>query len=227
MTGVKEAIRGRRRGVSTSARESAELFLKQRHHGVDIDRLDDDQVRELLDVIDKVKVDGGTNFKRLSRKERRRFEALTERACLLAPGAFQRERDEANLRDKAAALAKRAAQIAAPTPHREQAFIGQLGEGLREGSIDIEDVATLIAVLAALLEGQGLAPYSTVSGGELVVDRRYGVAPASRDEIGVLARWQGNLQWLADAGYLEVERNGANYSIRVGAKTRAALWESS
>jgi len=226
MTGLTAALRNRR-GVSNEAREWAELFLKQHHHGVAIGRLDDDQVRELCELINKVKVDGGVNFTALGRKERRRYEQLVERAALLAPGAFQRERDEQALRGKAAALAKRAARLAVPTPQREQGFLGQLGEGLREGTIDIEDVATLIAVLAALLEGQGLAPYSTVSGGELIVDRRYGVAPASRDEIGVLARWQGNLQWLADAGYLEVERSGSNYSIRVGAKTRAALWESS
>jgi hypothetical protein len=226
MSGLAGAVR-RRRGVSTSARESAELFLKQRHHGVDIDRLDDDQVRELLDLIDKVKVDGGVNFKVLGRKERRRYEQLVERAALLAPGAFQRERDEVALRSKAATLAKRAARLAVPTPQREQAFLGQLGEDLREGAIDIEDIAVLIAVLGSLFEGEGSAPGSSVSGGELIVDRRYGVAPASRDENGFLSRWEPSLQWLGEAGYLAVERSGPNYSIRVGAKTRAALWEES
>jgi hypothetical protein len=221
--------RRRRGGIDRDTKRMIEDSIRRTtvFPSVDLKRLSDDEQHELAQLFHEASAPGGgTNFRQLSDKQRRAWEDLVEKTAG-QPGAFAAERNANDLRTKAAALARRAARAAVPTPKREQAFLGLLGQDLRYGTIDIEDVAALIAVLAALFDGDGLAPGSSVSGGDLLVDRRFGLAPASRDEDGFLARWESSLKWLSEAEYLAVERNGANYSIRVGTKTREALWGSS
>jgi len=217
---LTDAVR-RRSGVSDEARDWAARFLKQHHHGVDVGRLDDNEVSELIELINKVKQDDGVNLTRLSKREHRRYEALAERACGLKPGSFEAERNEQNLRDRAAGIAARAAPT--PTPRAERSLLGALGRGLQSGDLDIEDVAALVPVIAALILGEGLAPYSSVADGQLRIDRRYGPAAASRDDLGVLSHWRQSLARLDEAGYLEVETRSGEFGVRLGPKTKAAL----
>jgi hypothetical protein len=168
----------------------------------------------------------------LSDKEVGRYERLVEKSAGLPRGQFRRDRDEVALRGKAATLARRIARPSRPKPGAEAGLFELLGRDLAEGTLWAEHVLVLAVVLAQLLRAEPLAPGARVEGeGEnvtLVVDRRFGILGVDHDpEAELLSRWIEPLEHLSVNDLLDVDRDGPEYRIRIGSRTRRALWGQS
>jgi hypothetical protein len=229
---LAEAVRRRRGGVNAATKEAAETFIRRQttFRDPDLDRLDDGEQRELVEVIGKATdgIPNGSNFSRLSAKEKARYEQLVEKAAG-APGAFAAERDAAALRGRVAALARRAAKAARPKAGGEAALFEVIGDHLAGNILHAEHVACLAVILAQLQTGKTFAPEARLEGGGddaiLVVHDRFGLVGADRDEYGLIAgRWRDAVQHLHRNGYLALSKQGPEWRIGIGSRTRRALW---
>ena len=126
---------------------------------IDARRLDKGEQHELVRLA-KLAAEGAPadahalNFERLPSPERRRFEQLVERAGD-APRYFERAREEAAARVKAARLAEERARPQPPL-RREEAgtvVVPLVAEALRSGSLWLGDAAVLLVVLSAVQTG--------------------------------------------------------------------------
>jgi hypothetical protein len=232
---VSETVRRRRRGgINRDTKTATETFIRRRHttlRDVNLERLDDGEQAELVGLIQKATADitSGHNFGRLTRKESGRYERLVEKSAALPPGQFRQDRDAVAIRDKAVTLARRIAMPSRPRSGGEAGLFELLGRDLAEGTLWAEHVLVLAVVLAQLLRAEPLAPQARIEGeGEnvtLVADRRYGVLGVDHDpEAELLARWIEPLEHLSVNDLLDVDRDGAEYRIKIGSRTRRALW---
>lgn len=232
MTGLTETVRRRRTGgIDRATKTATQNFIRRvtTFSDVDLDRLDGDEQARLVQVVNKATHDlHGHNWERLSSKERKVWETLAEKAAG-RPGAFKAERDAASLGERAAALARRAARPKAAKPGGESGLFELLGDYLARNILHAEHVLVFTVVLAQLVRAEPLAPLSRIEGeGEnvtLVADRKYGVLGVDHNpEAELLTRWIEPLEHLAVNNLLDVERDGPTYRIKIGSRTRRALW---
>ena len=228
MTGLLTRRRG---GVNRDTKQATENFIKRQttFTGVDLDRLEDDEQRDLVALIDKATRDilGGSNLSRLSAKETRRYETLVEKTAG-QHGAFAAERDAAALRDKARALARRATRTARPKQGGEASLFETVGDHLARNILHAEHVACLGIVLAQLLDGKTLAPEARIEGGgddvTLVVHDRFGLIGADRDQHDLVAgRWRDAVQHLHRNNYVTLTKQGPEWRIGLSPRTLKAL----
>jgi hypothetical protein len=199
---------------------------------LDVERLGEGARADLVALVEKARAgDGrGRNLEQLTPKEQKRLERLLERLAGLPARHFERGRDVEKLHQRVAALARRAAKPIRPGLGREAGLFELLGRDLSEGTLWAEHVLVLTVVLAQLLRAEPLAPQARIEGEgldvTLVADRRYGVLGVDHDpEAELLARWIEPLEHLAVNQLLDVDRDGAEYRIKMGGRVRAALWE--
>ena len=193
--------------------------------GIDFERLSDDELSRLADLVDKIVVPHGVDLAALDDRERERLEALAGKSAGLAEDhlSAQRQRqaevektknEEANMRRM-------------PFTRDEQTnFFRRIFEGMADEDLWVDDAAVLTAILAQFASGRTLISTSYFEGeGDgltLRLNANMGLV-GNADGAGTLAGWKARVVFLADEGWLWLDRKGPEWQVRFGPKLRDAL----
>ena len=224
---VIDKVRRDRRAPSRDTLKATSAFLtRMAGRRVDLGVLDDGDQRRLIELVGKARVDGGLSLGRLDESERRKYESLVERAAGMPPGAHDKAREAADLAAKANTLARRARKPRQPSVGAERNLLTQLHQHINGGFLHLDHCAVLLLVLGQLLSADPISPGSAIQGeGDditLVIGRN-GLGGRFDPDGLALPRWKQAVAHLAKNDWLVVDRNGQEYRIRVGTRTRAAL----
>jgi hypothetical protein len=196
---------------------------------VRLDRLEGDEQREAVELIERADVsgDGGTrvDWQRLSKREKGRLEELLARAGGLPPDHFAQERRQAALRRKMAELGAEAKRLATLDRRQEADFFRVMHRQLESGHLWLPHVAWLTFVVAQFQAGKGLAPGACIEGDgdamRLVYDGQLGML-GNCDQEGRLGS-PSLVAWLTENGWLVDDARGRTRRIGLGPKTIKAL----
>jgi hypothetical protein len=194
---------------------------------VNADLLDEDERRALHALVRQATEGGGFGIEeRLGRRQRTKFEKLVEKAAGLEPGTFQKERDSAALRARAAALATEARRPPRRPRWEEQGAVvlkrQWAFEWVRDGVLFVDHLGLLTLLIAQFENGESLSRHVVFEGSgdsaTLVVDGRWGLVPEHLDPEGRFTGWRKLLDHLAVNHFVEVESQGPKLRIRRGTR---------
>jgi hypothetical protein len=213
-------------------KEALRVWLQRRFDGIDLQVLDDDEIRKLLELRKKTATEGGgTNMTLLDRSDTKAFEKLVERACS-RPNMFSETREREQTNAQIAALAARARRPAPRPRFEEQGAVVLSREWIfdwlnrPDPILEIEHLGFLVFVLGQLENGVALTPGGAIEGGgdyaALIVNHNlgFGVRFDSEQRLG---RWRDALDHLDRNKLLEVERRGGELVVRRGRRVLEAL----
>jgi hypothetical protein len=199
---------------------------------LDLDRLEVGEQHELVELIKKARPDdeGEPNIgvrrlhdlDLLSKKDRRKLEALVERAAGVGAGLFEAERQALEDQAEMEALAVEARRPSARPRYEERGAVVLPKEWaldyVRDGYLHISHVALLVVLVAALENGETLAPrgHFEDAGATLVLVRSGPLPVAADEDQRLLAGWRKQLDHLAYCGFFEVEKRGNEIRVRRG-----------
>jgi hypothetical protein len=230
------AIRRERRTYSDDTLKSIRDFVAMRtitlkENGLRIDwkNLDDAETRELVELTQEAeRGEGGFRLDRLSKRRARRWEALAARGSGEPESFFEDARQMAEIR----ALATEANRVAVRRPITRREEGGLFDEFVSQFSAEppflfADHLALGIVIFACLHSGKAIGPRSRIEqiDGEsaLIVDSTFGVVGSQRDPYSMFARWRQGLQHLERNAWVQVMRNGNEWTIRPGPRALRAM----
>jgi DNA-binding Lrp family transcriptional regulator len=194
----------------------------------DLDRLSEDEQHKVIELVGVAGAGGAWSWDKLSKKQRTTLEDLVEQAAD-KPRFFADARSVAEIQALAAS-AHRESVRKRLTRKEEHGVFEAIAVGIEARSLDAADVALIAVIVTAYVSGRATAPRTRIERvGELpalvVEDANMGGPyAASFDEEQQLApRWKQNLQWLEEAHWFEVERQGKQLTILPGSRLRVAM----
>jgi hypothetical protein len=196
---------------------------------LDVDRLDEAEQHELVELQRTTFVQGGgVNLNQLSPGERRKLEALIEKAAD-RPGHFENVRTEAEMKEKFAVLAERSHRPPRRPRYEEEGSIRIPQQVFQH--LDRPDPAFLIGELGLLAflqlqleNGKALVPGGRIEGAGddavLVIDGNLGVGARFDPEDRL--NWRRDLDHLARNQWFRVERSGQEVRVSRGSRALRA-----
>jgi len=188
------------------------------------DRIDNEEKLRLFELCSQASYGGGFNTTRLSRRELRTWEKLVEKAAA-APGAFDKAREAGQLAVKVAELATRARK---PAPRPVLAEEGSVTlprewvlDFVRDGILQPEDLAVLVFILAMFENGQTLSRGTRFEGDTLLISD-LGLFDADQDPMTRFGAWHEALKHLATNNFVDVERFGPTWRVKLGSRSLRA-----
>jgi hypothetical protein len=190
---------------------------------VDVKRLGIDEQHEIARLVQKS--DRATNVTMLDKRERLRFEALTEKAggaegffdSRRARAATTKELHDADVKRRRAPARPCWEEQGSVVLPRETAF-----EFLRDGIFHLEHIALLVTALGWLEAGDCTAPKSRIEGigddAVLVLDRTYGLGAIVDPEGRISGLWLQILEHIAANNWLRVEQHGGEVHVARGSR---------
>jgi hypothetical protein len=190
------------------------------------DRVDDEEQRELVGLVERACEGGGFNANRLDEKQRRRFEALCEKGCGATPGSiFERAREMGKLkRDldhvvREARTPPRRLKLEEPgsiTLRRQWVF-----DFVRDGILFPAHIACLVYV-QTIFEGGAIpkpAPGLSYDGETITIDTGKTAIPP--DPTGAFMDWKKLVEHLAKNGFINLEITGRQWHVQRGVRLKA------
>jgi hypothetical protein len=192
-------------------------------------RLDANSEHEMVDVWREARTDGdGRNLK--TKQLTRRFEATVEVLAGLEPGTFAKQREDADLRAKMEALARRAnlVKLPTPTPEVELGLLGEVYAQVKGGFLELGDVAALVFVLALLHSGEPLNAGQEIGRDDngtvtLRLDQRRGDLFGNAVGEHPVGPVKDRLHQLQANSWLTVRMEGPFTFVQLGSRGRRAL----
>jgi hypothetical protein len=192
----------------------------------DLTSLSDDEQTEVVALTREAEEGGGVNFDRLSKKKQDRWERLVGKAA-------GDEKFFANHREMSeiASIAAEAHRASVRRPFRrseESGLLQELGRQLEGHFLTVDMLAPLMLVFISLERGEAFAPQARVErapDGEpvLFVSRAFGLSTERQDWRGVTAAWRQSLTHAEKNAWVEIDRAGNQWAIRLGARAKRAM----
>jgi hypothetical protein len=199
---------------------------------IDLDRLEVEQQHDLVGLLAKARpADEGESMlgarrlhdlDLLGKRDRKRLEALVEKAADVEPGLFEREREAAEQSAEMERLAVEARRPSARPRYEERGAVVLPKEWafdyIRDGYLHVSHLALLVVLIGQFEAGETIAPRGHFEdGGETLVLIRSGPIPVAADEDQrVIAGWPRLLDHLASCDFLDVQRRGNEVRVRRG-----------
>jgi hypothetical protein len=197
------------------------------------ENLTEAETRTLIGLIAKVEVESltgsgsGVDWTKFGRGELRRFEKLVEKGAGLPVGGLDNEREDRRLRAEMNEIAAKARARPLMTKKQHSDLMTVIHHHLANRHFRIGHVAVLVVVLSQFATGEPLSSMAQFRGTgddlRLVFDVRFATPVGLVDPDGRIGNWMQVLTWLAKYRWLTVTKNGPEWAVGLGSRTRAAI----